>query len=63
MRKIPPHYHVWGLFNFDVLWTTGRTRKDCREDAMRILGPTFERAFRDRSLSIKKVTVIQGWKP
>lgn len=58
MKKV---YRVWGLFNYDTLYEVGRTRKDCREHALRIVGPNFEKYFRDKSLTISKVTIRGGW--
>ena len=59
MKKKP--YRIWGLFNYDVLYEVGRTRKECRTHAERIIGKDFERFFRDGSISIRKVTVSEGW--
>jgi hypothetical protein len=59
LKKKP--YRIWGLFNYDTLYEVGRTRKDCREHAARILGDGFERYFRDGSIQIRKITVREGW--
>lgn len=53
---------VWGLFNYDTLYEIGRVRKECREHAERIIGKNFEKYLRDGSISIRKVTVLEGWK-
>lgn len=55
-------YRIWGLFNYTTLYEVGRTRKDCREHAERIIGSDMEKYFRDGSISIEKVTVKKGWK-
>lgn len=55
-------YSVWGLFNYDTFWEVGRTRRDCREHATRIIGKDAESCFRDGSMRIAKVTVREGWK-
>ena len=54
-------YRIWGLFNYDTLYEVGRTRKDCREHALRILGEDMEKYFRGGSITIEKVTVRKGW--
>lgn len=59
-RDTPPR-RMWGLFNFDTFWEAGRTRKDCREHAAKILGADFEKYFRDGSMRIVKITVREGW--
>lgn len=55
---------MWGLFNYDIFWEAGRTRKECREHAARIAGSAdeAEKWLRQKSLRIVKITVLEGWK-
>ena len=54
---------MWALFNYDTLYEVGRVRRDCREHARHIFGEkTAEQCFKDGSLHIAKVTVLEGWK-
>lgn len=62
MRKAKRTHRAWGLFNYDTLYEIGRVRKECRAHAERIIGNDFEHYFRNGSISIRKVTVREGWK-
>ena len=63
MRRSKRIHHAWGLFNYDTLYEIGRVRLECRQHAERIIGKDFERYFRDGSMTIRKVTVREGWPP
>ena len=54
-------YRIWGLFNYDTFYEAGRTRKECREHAERVVGKDFEKFFRNGSLHIAKITIRKGW--
>ena len=62
MRRSQHIHKAWGLFNYDVLYEIGRVRKECRDHAERIIGKDFEKYFRNGSITIRKVTVREGWK-
>ena len=62
MRKVKRTHRAWGLFNYGTLYEIGRVRMECREHAERIIGKDFEKYFRDESITIRKVTVREGWK-
>lgn len=57
----PKPKKMWGLFNFNIFWEAGRTRRDCQEHAERLLGKDFEKYIRDGSLRIAKIVVREGW--
>lgn len=52
---------MWGLFNYNIFWEAGRTRKDCREHARKILGDEMESYFKNKSMRIVRITVREGW--
>jgi len=62
MRRKQRTHYAWGLFNYDILYEIGRVRKDCIAHAERIIGKDFEKFFRNGSITIRKVTVREGWR-
>jgi len=60
-RKAEKVNRVWGLFNYDTFWEVGRTMKDCREHAARVIGKDYEKYLKDKSMRIVRVTVKEGW--
>ena len=62
MKKNKQIHRVWGLFNYNVLYEIGRVRRECRNHAERIIGGNPEKYFRNGSITIRKVTVREGWK-